>query len=76
MNPADAALSFNVSDALRDVANLTSYLKPDFDVSGSFDLKLNNLVLTPAIDLTGNGDSIFDDGAYIEIFIPDLKNLE
>ncbi len=74
-NPADATKSVNLLEAMRDLENLTAYLRPGFGVTGSFDLQLHNLVLTPDIDLTDNNDSIFGDGAYIEIWVPNFADL-
>lgn len=74
-NPEDATKPVNLREALLDLDNLTTYLRPGFAVEGEFDLKLNNLVLTPDIDLTDSNDSIFGEGAYIEIWIPDLNDL-
>lgn len=76
-NPHDATNPgrLDVDLILKHIADLGSYVTPDTEITGSVDIQLNNITVSPNIP-TLSGNPLVPPGSQFRIYIPDIHNVE
>lgn len=75
-NPADPVhpRRLDLDVLLHNLGDIGGYLAPSTSVSGSVDIQLRNLSVTPDLPTLG-GDPLIPPGSFFRVFIPDIKDV-
>ncbi|MBL9139058.1 MAG: M10 family metallopeptidase C-terminal domain-containing protein [Verrucomicrobiales bacterium] len=76
-NPTDVLhpTRLDLDTLLKNLANIGDYFSPATELTGSIDLQLNNITVTPNLP-TLSGDPLIPAGSQFRIYIPDVHFLD
>lgn len=76
-NPTDVLhpTRLDLDTLLKNLSNIGDYFSPTTELTGSLDLQLNNITVTPNLP-TLSGDPLIPAGSQFRVYIPDVHFLE